>query len=71
MNCVLMERKMTIKFVSCRYRIQDRDLIDAYKAAGNMKNLEQLFMVLRNPENEKDDPKEAPEKRFRRWHYLT
>ena len=66
MNCVLMERKMTIKFVSCRYRIQDRDLIDAYKAAGNMKNLEQLFMVLRNPENEKDDPKEAPEKRFRR-----
>ena len=55
-----------VEFVSCRYKIQDRDLIDAYKAAGNMKNLEQLFMVLRNPENEKDDPKEAPEKRFRR-----
>ena len=34
--------------------------------AGNMKNLEQLFMVLRNPENEKDEPREAPEKRFRR-----
>ena len=55
-----------VEFVSCRYKIQDRDLIDAYKAAGNMKNLEQLFMVLRNPENEKDEPKEAPEKRFRR-----
>ena len=36
-----------------------------------MKNLEQLFMVLRNPENEKDEPKESPEKRFRRLHYLT
>ena len=54
-----------VEFVSNRHKIQERDLIDAYKAAGNMKNLQQMFMVLRNPRSDFDREDAAPEKRFR------
>ena len=54
-----------VEFVSNRHKIQEHDLINAYKAAGNMKNLEQMFMVLRNPGSDFDREDVAPEKRFR------
>ena len=54
-----------VEFVSNRHKIKECDLIDAYKAAGNMKNLQQLFMILRNPGSDFDRDDAAPEKRFR------
>ena len=38
-----------IEHVSTHFYIRDQDLIEAYTLAGNMKHLEQKFVVLRNP----------------------